>query len=546
MQLEDGKLLRITGPLKEALPFVEKQCLTGYLWIDQICIDQDDRSERGHQVKLMGQIYTLCSCVIVWLGRMSKFEAELPSAKQLQESLSRKEILLPKFSSARSFLNGWRKANGAGAGICSTESLWSEVLESPWFQRAWVFQEVVLPPHAMFILARTSTTPEQAQTISLYELHNVINGMDGSSVAVENIRIMYLCYNEHRQSYLAHSPIEHTLSYLAPRAKTSEEVDRLYAFFGLNFDQKINLTPSYDSSLEVAMIDTATAIIEGTSSLDIFEVIPRAVEKTKHKIKIPTWTPDFREDRLVVPFTRSETNFRRRAEAAPELYPVFIPTHITYYRTTHRGSIYCAGEEKRTIQAHGYVLDHIDTEIGTLSHQSTSERHVDALLERCINAWNKLKRDIEHKTSSGSRHKRKATGLVEATIDFGFAPKPTMGTLRRALVAEDCCPLRRIHSPNYPFETAELPKYTMMQVMRGRTLWMTRSGRLALGSHLLRGDHICLAYGCSNPIALRGQLGGAATSILGTCFLEGWMDPWSNGVLESVERRSAPVLLHIV
>lgn len=38
------------------------------LWIDQICIDQSNDSERGHQVKLMGSIYSKAVRTIVWLG----------------------------------------------------------------------------------------------------------------------------------------------------------------------------------------------------------------------------------------------------------------------------------------------------------------------------------------------------------------------------------------------------------------------------------------------------------------------------------------------
>lgn len=38
------------------------------LWIDQICIDQQNLSERGHQVKLMGEIYTKAFRAVVWLG----------------------------------------------------------------------------------------------------------------------------------------------------------------------------------------------------------------------------------------------------------------------------------------------------------------------------------------------------------------------------------------------------------------------------------------------------------------------------------------------
>lgn len=36
--IRNGKFLRITKLLKEALPFVERQCSSGYLWIDQILL----------------------------------------------------------------------------------------------------------------------------------------------------------------------------------------------------------------------------------------------------------------------------------------------------------------------------------------------------------------------------------------------------------------------------------------------------------------------------------------------------------------------------
>lgn len=38
------------------------------LWVDAICINQDDIQERGNQVACMGHIYSLASRVIAWLG----------------------------------------------------------------------------------------------------------------------------------------------------------------------------------------------------------------------------------------------------------------------------------------------------------------------------------------------------------------------------------------------------------------------------------------------------------------------------------------------
>lgn len=37
------------------------------LWVDAICINQEDREERSRQVQLMAQIHANASCVVVWL-----------------------------------------------------------------------------------------------------------------------------------------------------------------------------------------------------------------------------------------------------------------------------------------------------------------------------------------------------------------------------------------------------------------------------------------------------------------------------------------------
>lgn len=41
---------------------------TGFLWIDQLCIDQSDDLERNHQVQMMSEIYSSAARVIAWLG----------------------------------------------------------------------------------------------------------------------------------------------------------------------------------------------------------------------------------------------------------------------------------------------------------------------------------------------------------------------------------------------------------------------------------------------------------------------------------------------
>ncbi|KAI4867205.1 heterokaryon incompatibility protein-domain-containing protein [Hypoxylon rubiginosum] len=60
--------LNITASAKECLDVLSSQ----YLWIDSICINQDDNKEKSDQVKLMGEIYHHASRVVGVLGRATR------------------------------------------------------------------------------------------------------------------------------------------------------------------------------------------------------------------------------------------------------------------------------------------------------------------------------------------------------------------------------------------------------------------------------------------------------------------------------------------
>lgn len=58
----------ITQNLYEALCRLRDPHMPRKLWIDALCINQDDLQEKGHQVAHMGRIYREATCVVVWLG----------------------------------------------------------------------------------------------------------------------------------------------------------------------------------------------------------------------------------------------------------------------------------------------------------------------------------------------------------------------------------------------------------------------------------------------------------------------------------------------
>lgn len=72
-----GEEIKITSSLDAALRHLRHPTETVSLWIDQICINQDDADEKTEQVALMSNIYRLADQVLVWLGSAADGSDEL-------------------------------------------------------------------------------------------------------------------------------------------------------------------------------------------------------------------------------------------------------------------------------------------------------------------------------------------------------------------------------------------------------------------------------------------------------------------------------------
>ncbi|KAF2117968.1 heterokaryon incompatibility protein-domain-containing protein [Lophiotrema nucula] len=119
--LVDSKALGVTENLHSALSRLRAREV-GLMWIDAICINQDDLKERGHQVAHMGQIYKTAKQVIVWLGE------EDEESKPLFAALYKRARLDAELMG--SLLKLFRR---------------------PYFRRIWVLQEVFAAREALIM-----------------------------------------------------------------------------------------------------------------------------------------------------------------------------------------------------------------------------------------------------------------------------------------------------------------------------------------------------------------------------------------------------------
>ncbi|TXC03678.1 hypothetical protein FocTR4_00002111 [Fusarium oxysporum f. sp. cubense] len=140
----DEKTLSITESLHEALWHLRRPDEDRMLWVDALCIDQNNIKERGHQVNRMGEIYKKADRVIIWLGYVSGNAVKLKSGIDMFE----KNLPLNAFSQWPREDIRWKqkwKEVEAGLGVSYQEELVDGLqtfMKKPWFSRVWILQEV--------------------------------------------------------------------------------------------------------------------------------------------------------------------------------------------------------------------------------------------------------------------------------------------------------------------------------------------------------------------------------------------------------------------
>ncbi|GKZ76915.1 hypothetical protein AnigIFM56816_009024 [Aspergillus niger] len=113
----NSSVFHVTENLYIALSYLRNRQLERILWVDAVCINQDDLDEKNEQIPLMRTIYAQAQHVIVWLGEA--YEDGDKALEQLQSL-----------------------AEGQDIDIEGCEKLCMNLFRRAWFRRIWVLQEV--------------------------------------------------------------------------------------------------------------------------------------------------------------------------------------------------------------------------------------------------------------------------------------------------------------------------------------------------------------------------------------------------------------------
>ena len=137
----NGRPFKIRQNLFLFLATAQLQELRHDLWIDQLSIDQNQRTERNEQVAIMAEIYSKAAKVIVWLGYgLEMEEAVLTDIRDLAELPRSLDLSTNQFTNPPVGQHGLQfelLLKLLGSNLLS-------LFENPYWSRLWIIQELVM------------------------------------------------------------------------------------------------------------------------------------------------------------------------------------------------------------------------------------------------------------------------------------------------------------------------------------------------------------------------------------------------------------------
>lgn len=346
MQLRDETVGEDAGGSPEVDAETRRRVGVGYaglprrLWVDAVCINQDDAVEKSQQVKLMHDIYTKATDVLVWLGpgttetdsmmrAVTSFGGVLLKAgidriqaadldhlrswtdnddggdddDDLNNLLTVKRAIKAQFERV---LDGVRRNDDAELSWCRSS------LSVPWFSRVWVLQECALGQRVVFACGRERVEFDQLWAVAFFSklfatwsgLHDAWPSLCDASIArvgdISNAlpsrtlglrRLHWKRPNDAQLSLKCLLCRANVLRSDGRRAQATKPVDRVYAVLALANDATaVPVVPDYVSSCANAYMRTAQMLLQA-GHLDVLGLCRKRL--IPDKAELPSWAPDW-------------------------------------------------------------------------------------------------------------------------------------------------------------------------------------------------------------------------------------------------------------
>ena len=294
----NGQRLLVTSSVFELLSstVILDLCDELPIWVDAICINQRDDTEKADQVSKMGALYSLADEVILWLGPTS-FDSDL--AMDTIRAVSEKKALISENFLRFSIGEDMVREAGLAENSEETRRALGSLFNREWFQRLWVVQEVVLARKRQVLCGSKAITWESfadaTLAIARLQFHQFsiifpdsIRGLH----AVEGVVDMSRAANTKRRNGQEISSV--VLLDMCQRRAVTDPRDRVYGMLAIaasDWREKIKVDYSQRGPHASCRtyIECGKACIEEDTSLSLLYML----SGTEKNPKLPSWCPDF-------------------------------------------------------------------------------------------------------------------------------------------------------------------------------------------------------------------------------------------------------------
>jgi Heterokaryon incompatibility protein (HET) len=258
------------------------------LWIDTICVDQNDDKDKSQQVRLMREIYNKAARVVIWLGSPPKTSLAQDMVTELCSQTSRNETITDKT-------------------LELSKETTRQLLSHPYWTRIWVVQEIVVACVAEIFYQGNFYEWEQfvSSAHSLYNddertFHRKLIQLEGLNIPhlvglekaclINTMRCYY--HGKRQQEKETFLPVI-LMKFFSSQAKF--RVDRVFAFRGISSAaDDIALEPNYSKLDTKIFKDVARHSLRTNVPGLRFLYFSAAGLANSTKEDWPSWVPDLR------------------------------------------------------------------------------------------------------------------------------------------------------------------------------------------------------------------------------------------------------------
>ncbi|KAH8781806.1 heterokaryon incompatibility protein-domain-containing protein [Hyaloscypha sp. PMI_1271] len=482
------------------LSFTKKPRL---LWIDAICINQDDVAERSEQVKKMASIYGSAQLVILWLGEEAH---QSSSAIKTLRALGNGVDVSNLGGGLRSISNKpgslTEKLEDNPEDVAQMATSWAvigKLLERPWFTRLWVIQEMVLAAEAIVMIG-DAVLPLPIFQAALFWIDGNYHTF-GTLRETLNFEALDQALSMNLCGTLSDLP---NVAFLTRKTHCLDPRDRIYAILSLLPEGvSAGIVPNYSKAPEEVFKNTFLQEINIVQQMDMLSLC-RFIDPAS-VLPLPSWVFDFS-----VPYQLSNV----------------LPLKNATGRSRSE-SRYEPSDNSLTIQ--GLQICVIDQVFEAVPFDAK----LPEILTKC-QAWELLCRYTTSQIGGVPSIDAFIATIFSQSIADALFTADTLFTgvvldtqiLRKlyALACErkDFTTLSSDRAENMEAEMRYLG--TIEKTVRGRRLFRTHSGMLGLcPAWVSKGDIVIAALGCNLPLALRATEGNRY-QVGGGCFVHGMMN----------------------